>query len=68
MVDSADEVDRLTEEIRAAGARIARNPSSQFFTGRSAYLCDPEGNHFEIAWADAPDNPVVVAARRAAGA
>lgn len=40
---------------------------AEFFTGRSAYLCDPESNYFEIVWADMPDNPVVIAARRAAG-
>jgi len=69
MVDSADEVDRLTEQMRSAGARVTKEPvDAEFFTGRSAYLCDPEGNYFEIAWADAPDNPVLAAARRAAGA
>lgn len=40
---------------------------AEFFTGRSAYLSDPEGNYVEIAWADMPDNPVLLAARRAAG-
>lgn len=69
MVDTAEEVDRLTEQMHAAGARVTKEPvDAQFFTGRSAYLCDPEGNYFEIAWADAPDNPVSVATRRAAGA
>lgn len=69
MVDSADEVDRLTERMRAAGARVTKEPvDAEFFSGRSAYLCDPEGNYFEIAWADAADNAVAVAARRAAGA
>ena len=69
MVDSADEVDRLTEQMRAAGARVTKEPiDAEFFTGRSAYLCDPEGNYFEIAWADMPDNPVLLATRRAAGA
>jgi predicted lactoylglutathione lyase len=68
MVDSAEEVDRLTEQMRAAGARVTKEPvDAEFFTGRSAYLCDPEGNYFEIAWADMPDNPVVIATRRAAG-
>jgi uncharacterized protein len=68
-VDSADEVDRLTEQMRAAGARVTKEPvDAEFFTGRSAYLCDPEGNYFEIAWADMPNNPVVIATRRAAGA
>jgi predicted lactoylglutathione lyase len=69
MVNTAEDVDRLTEQMRAAGARVTKEPvNAEFFTGRSAYLCDPEGNYFEIAWADAPDNPVVVATRRAAGA
>ena len=68
-VDSAEEVDRLTEQMRAAGARVTKEPvDAEFFTGRSAYLCDPEGNYFEIAWADMPENPVVIATRRAAGA
>ena len=69
MVDSAEEVDRLTEQMRAAGARVTKQPvDAEFFTGRSAYLCDPEDNYFEIAWADMPNNPVVMATRRAAGA
>jgi hypothetical protein len=67
-VDSADEVDRLTEQMRAAGARVTKEPvDAEFFTGRSAYLCDPEGNYFEIVWADMANNPVVIASRRAAG-
>jgi uncharacterized glyoxalase superfamily protein PhnB len=67
-VDSAEQVDRLTEHMRAAGARVTKEPvDAEFFTGRSAYLCDPAGNYFEIVWADLPNNPVVIAARRAAG-
>lgn len=67
-VDSADEVDRLTDHMRAAGARVTKEPiDAEFFSGRSAYLCDPEGNYFEIVWADMPTNPVVIASRRAAG-
>lgn len=54
--------------MRAAGARVTNEPvDAEFFTGRSAYLCDPGGNYFEIVWADMPNNPVVIAARRAAG-
>jgi predicted lactoylglutathione lyase len=61
-------VDRLTEHMRGAGARVTKEPvDAEFFTGRSAYLCDPENNFFEIAWADMPTNPVVIASRRAAG-
>jgi predicted lactoylglutathione lyase len=67
-VDSADEVDDLTERMRAAGARVTKEPvDAEFFQGRSAYLCDPEGNYFEVAWADMPNNPVLAATRRAAG-
>lgn len=59
MVDTPDEVDQLTEQMRAAGACVTKQPvDAEFFTGRSAYLCDPEGNYFEITWADMPDNPI----------
>lgn len=64
MVDTPQEVDQLTEQMRTAGARVTKPPvDAEFFTGRSAYLCDPEGNYFEITWADMPDNPII--ARRA---
>jgi catechol 2,3-dioxygenase-like lactoylglutathione lyase family enzyme len=67
MVDTPEQVDELTEHMRAAGARVTKEPvDAEFFTGRSAHLCDPEGNYFEIACAPS-DNPVVAAARRAAG-
>lgn len=67
-VDSAEEADRLTQHMVGADARVTKEPvDAEFFTGRSAYLCDPEGNYFEIVWADMPDNPIVIAARRAAG-
>jgi hypothetical protein len=67
-VHSAEEVDRLTEHMRAAGARVTKEPvDAEFFTGRSAYLFDPDGYYFEIVWADMPNNPFVIAARRAAG-
>jgi hypothetical protein len=64
MVDTPQEVDQLTEQMCTAGARVTKPPvDAEFFTGRSAYLCDPEGNYFEITWADMPDNPII--ARRA---
>jgi uncharacterized protein len=66
IVDTAEEVDRLTDEWRRAGARVTKEPvDAEFFAGRSAYLCDPEGNYFEIAWSER-DNPVVAAARQMA--
>ena len=67
IVDDAEEVDRMTDHLRDAGAHVSKEPvDAEFFAGRSAYLCDPEGNYFEIAWAD-PDSPMVRAVRRAAG-
>jgi len=57
MLDSADEVDQLTERMRQAGARVTKEPvDAEFFEGRSAYLCDPEGNYFELVWS--PNNPI----------
>lgn len=66
-VDSPEHVDELADRARRAGATITKPPvDAEFFEGRDAYFADPEGNFWEIAWA-AADNPVVVAARRAAG-
>jgi predicted lactoylglutathione lyase len=66
-VDEPSQVDELVGRARDAGATVTKEPmDAEFFTGRDAYFCDPEGNFWEVAWAP-PDNPVVVAARRAAG-
>jgi predicted lactoylglutathione lyase len=66
VVRNAAEVDRLTEQFRAAGGRVTKEPvDAEFFTGRSAYVADTEDNFFEIVWAE-PDNAIVAAAYRAA--
>jgi predicted lactoylglutathione lyase len=66
-VDSPEEVDELAHHVRQAGGTLTKEPvDAEFFAGRDAYFSDPEGNYWEIAWAP-PDNPVVVASRRAAG-
>jgi uncharacterized protein len=58
MVDSAEEVDELTDRLRRSGAQVTKEPvDAEFFTGRSAYVSDPEGNYLEIAWAGS-DNPI----------
>jgi predicted lactoylglutathione lyase len=58
MVDSAAEVDALTEQMRTAGAHVTKEPvDAEFFAGRSAYLHDPEGNYLEVTWAE-PTNPI----------
>jgi predicted lactoylglutathione lyase len=66
-VDEPDDVDALATRVRDAGGTFTKEPTdAEFFEGRDAYFHDPEGNFWEIAWA-APDNPVAVAVRRAAG-
>jgi uncharacterized protein len=66
-VDRPEEVDELAGRVRRAGGTLTKEPvDAEFFVGRDAYFSDPEGNYWEIAWAP-PDNPVVAAARRAAG-
>ena len=66
LVSSPDEVDALVERWRAHGGTVTKHPvDATFFEGRSAYVADPEGNFFEVAWAP-PDNPIVRAAIAAA--
>ena len=66
MADTAEDVDEMTQLVREAGGQVTKEPvDAEFFEGRSAYVADPEGNYWEIAWAR-PDNPIVAAARRAA--
>lgn len=66
-VNAPGEVDEFVDRVRAAGGVMTKPPiAAEFFEGRDAYFCDPEGNYWEIAYAP-PDNPVVAAARRAAG-
>ncbi len=66
-VETPEEVDELAERVRQAGGKLTKDPvDAEFFVGRDAYFVDPEGNFWEIACAP-PDNPVVIASRRAAG-
>jgi uncharacterized protein len=65
--DRLEEVDMFIDRARAAGATVTKEPmAAEFFEGRDAYFSDPEGNYWEVAWV-AGGNPVVDAARRAAG-
>ena len=67
VVDRPAEVDAIARLVRESGGRVTKEPvDAEFFEGRSAYVADPEGNYWEIAWAP-PENPIVAAARRAAG-
>jgi predicted lactoylglutathione lyase len=66
-VDQPSDVDELADRVERAGGTLTKRPTDgEFFVGRDAYFADPEHNYWEIAYAS-PDNPVAVAARRAAG-
>jgi catechol 2,3-dioxygenase-like lactoylglutathione lyase family enzyme len=48
-VRSPEEVDRVIEEARAAGARISREPGKTFWGGYAGVFLDPDGHPWEIA-------------------
>jgi len=48
-LDSPSEVDAVTEQARAAGARIGREPAETFWGGYSSVFIDPDGHPWEVA-------------------
>jgi catechol 2,3-dioxygenase-like lactoylglutathione lyase family enzyme len=48
-VRSTEEVDRVIEEARAAGARISREPATTFYGGYAGVFLDPDGHPWEVA-------------------
>jgi predicted lactoylglutathione lyase len=50
-VESADAVDEAFKVAQAAGGRPIASPVLREWGGYSAYVADPEGNRWEIAWA-----------------
>ena len=48
-VRSPEEVDSVTEEARAAGGDIVREPAETFWGGYSAAFTDPDGHPWEVA-------------------
>ncbi|MEF2245824.1 VOC family protein [Paenibacillus sp. IITD108] len=59
--DEPDQVDLITEEVRASGGKIIREASDASWGGRISYFLDPEGNAWEVAW-----NPTAVFDERGA--
>ena len=49
VVESPEEVRRVTEEARAASATIAREPGETFWGGYASIFVDPEGHPWEVA-------------------
>ena len=48
-VRSADEVDDVLEQARAAGAQIGREGAKTFWGGYSGVFIDPDGHPWEVA-------------------
>ena len=49
-VGSRDEVDRVFGEARDAGATVVKAPADTFYGGYAAYVQDPDGHVWEIAY------------------
>ena len=47
---STDDVDRVFARARAAGATVLKEPQHAAFGGYHAYVADPDGHRWEIAW------------------
>ncbi len=61
-VGSPADVDEVTEQARAAGATIGREPAATFWGGYSSVFIDPDGHPWEVAhnphWALTADGGV----------
>lgn len=44
------EVDSVTQAMVAAGGTLLKAPEEKFWGGYSAYVADPDGHAWEIAW------------------
>lgn len=49
-VRSEQEVDMLITELRSKGVRVIKEPQKAFWGGYTAYIADPDGNLWEIAY------------------
>ncbi len=49
-LESPAQVDAATEQARAAGATIAREPGETFWGGYAGYFQDPDGHLWEVVW------------------
>lgn len=45
-----EEVDRILDEARAAGATVPKAAEDVFWGGYSGYFADPDGHLWEVAW------------------
>lgn len=47
---SQEEVDRVLDQARQAGAKIGREADETFWGGYSGVFLDPDGHPWEVAW------------------
>jgi uncharacterized protein len=49
-VDSPEAVERVVADMRAAGGTVVAEPTRASWGGVTAYVADPDGFRWEIAW------------------
>jgi uncharacterized protein len=49
-VSDRAEVDRVINQVRAAGAEILKHPQETFYGGYAGYFRDPDGHVWEVVW------------------
>jgi uncharacterized glyoxalase superfamily protein PhnB len=53
VVKEQEEVDRIMELAKRAGAEVVKKPQRVFWGGYSGYFCDPDGYYWEVMyWED----------------
>ncbi|WP_100407838.1 VOC family protein [Bacillus solitudinis] len=50
--NSVKEVDEVMKQAEKAGGKIVKSPERVFWGGYSGYFSDPDGYHWEVAYAD----------------
>ncbi len=49
-VEHKEDVEKVIELARNAGAKIVKEPQDVFWGGYHAYFADPDGYYWEVAW------------------
>ncbi len=49
-VEHKEDVEKVIELARSAGAKIVKEPQDVFWGGYHAYFADPDGYYWEVAW------------------
>jgi uncharacterized glyoxalase superfamily protein PhnB len=43
-------VDAIVSKLETLGGTVTKRPEEKFWGGYGAYVCDPDGHAWEIAW------------------